>query len=45
MDSLIRTMPGADVPHAGDLVVGVGPAGVTAAQDDNAVVADRTGMT
>ncbi|MGW1752766.1 Atu4866 domain-containing protein [Streptomyces mirabilis] len=45
MDPLIGTMTGADLLFVGSLVVGVGPAIVTAAQDDNAIVVDCTGMT
>jgi len=45
MDPLIGTMPGADVLLVGALIVGVGPGIVTAAQDDNAIVVDCTGMT
>lgn len=45
MDPLIGTMPGADVLLVGALVVGIGPGIVTAAQDDNAIVVDCTGMT
>ncbi|XES01021.1 hypothetical protein HEP87_61740 [Streptomyces sp. S1D4-11] len=45
MDPLIGTLTGADLLFVGSLVVGVGPAIVTAAQDDNAIVVDCTGMT
>ncbi|MFF0449631.1 Atu4866 domain-containing protein [Streptomyces sp. NPDC004609] len=45
MDPLIGTLPGADVLLVGALIVGVGPGIVTAAQDDNAIVVDCTGMT
>ncbi|WP_246339170.1 hypothetical protein [Streptomyces lunaelactis] len=45
MDPLIGTMHGADVLLVGALIVGVGPGIVTAAQDDNAIVVDCTGMT
>ncbi|MFD7226045.1 Atu4866 domain-containing protein [Streptomyces sp. NPDC059892] len=45
MDPLIGTMTGADLLYVGSLIVGVGPAIVTAAQDDNAIVVDCTGMT
>ncbi|MFF4354402.1 Atu4866 domain-containing protein [Streptomyces sp. NPDC001530] len=45
MDPLIGTMTGADVLLVGALIVGVGPGIVTAAQDDNAIVVDCTGMT
>ncbi|MFJ1578419.1 Atu4866 domain-containing protein [Streptomyces sp. NPDC088182] len=45
MDPLIGTMTGADLLCVGSLIVGVGPAIVTAAQDDNAIVVDCTGMT
>ncbi|MFE1198136.1 Atu4866 domain-containing protein [Streptomyces olivaceoviridis] len=45
MDPLIGTMTGADVLIVGSVVVGVGPGIVTAAQDDNAIVVDCTGMT
>lgn len=45
MDPLIGTMSGADVLLVGAVIVGVGPGIVTAAQDDNAIVVDCTGMT
>ncbi|MEV5999715.1 Atu4866 domain-containing protein [Streptomyces griseomycini] len=45
MDPLIGTMTGADILFVGSLIVGVGPSIVTAAQDDNAIVVDCTGMT
>ncbi|MDN3250115.1 MULTISPECIES: Atu4866 domain-containing protein [unclassified Streptomyces] len=45
MDPLIGTMTGADILFVGSLIVGVGPAIVTAAQDDNAIVVDCTGTT
>ncbi|WP_309064066.1 Atu4866 domain-containing protein [Streptomyces sp.] len=45
MDPLIGTMTGADILFVGPLIVGVGPAIVTAAQDDNAIVVDCTGTT
>ncbi|MGX9885202.1 Atu4866 domain-containing protein [Streptomyces sp. NPDC002276] len=45
MDPLIGTLTGADVLLVGALLVGVGPGIVTAAQDDNAIVVDCTGMT
>ncbi|MET9372301.1 Atu4866 domain-containing protein [Streptomyces griseoflavus] len=45
MDPLIGTMTGADILFVGDLIVGVGPGIITAAQDDNAIVVDCTGMT
>ncbi|MFE3138516.1 Atu4866 domain-containing protein [Streptomyces scopuliridis] len=45
MDPLIGTMTGADLLFVGPLVVGVGPAIVTAAGDDNAIVVDCTGLT
>ena len=45
MDPLIGTMTGADMLFVGDLIVGVGPGIITAAQDDNAIVVDCTGMT
>ncbi|MDV9173249.1 amidohydrolase, partial [Streptomyces sp. W16] len=45
MDPLIGTLVGADVLLVGALLVGVGPGIVTAAQDDNAIVVDCTGMT
>ncbi|GGJ48413.1 Atu4866 domain-containing protein [Streptomyces brasiliensis] len=45
MDPLIGTMLGADILFVGSLIVGVGPGIVTAAQDDNAIVVDCTGMT
>ncbi|MFI0511082.1 Atu4866 domain-containing protein [Streptomyces sp. WSLK1-5] len=45
MDPLIGTMAGADILFVGSLIVGVGPAIVTAAEDDNAIVVDCTGMT
>ncbi|MGX1372873.1 hypothetical protein RKD19_008232 [Streptomyces canus] len=45
MDPLIGTMTGADILFVGSLIVGVGPAIVTAAEDDNAIVVDCTGMT
>lgn len=45
MDPLIGTMTGADLLFVGSLTVGVGPGIVTAAQDDNAIVVDCTGMT
>ncbi|MFE4664937.1 Atu4866 domain-containing protein [Streptomyces sp. NPDC056716] len=45
MDPLIGTMTGADLLFVGSLIVGVGPAIVTAAQDDNAIVVDCVGMT
>ncbi|MFE7572614.1 Atu4866 domain-containing protein [Streptomyces sp. NPDC057539] len=45
MDPLIGTMTGADVLLVGALLVGVGPGIITAAQDDNAIVVDCTGMT
>ncbi|MEV4286797.1 Atu4866 domain-containing protein [Nonomuraea bangladeshensis] len=45
MDPLIGTMTGADVLFVGSLIVGVGPGIVTAAEDDNAIVVDCTGMT
>lgn len=45
MDPLIGTMNGADLLLAGSLVVGVGPAIITAAGDDNAIVVDCTGLT
>jgi hypothetical protein len=44
-DPLIGTMNGADVLLVGALIVGVGPGIITAAQDDNAIVVDCTGMT
>jgi hypothetical protein len=44
-DPLIGTMTGADVLLVGSVIVGVGPGIVTAAQDDNAIVVDCTGMT
>ncbi|WP_077800893.1 Atu4866 domain-containing protein [Streptomyces sp. JHA26] len=44
MDPLIGTMTGADILFVGSLIVGVGPSIVTAAQDDNAIVVDCTGM-
>ncbi|MFI6036063.1 Atu4866 domain-containing protein [Streptomyces sp. NPDC051315] len=43
-DPLIGTMTGADVLLVGSVIVGVGPGIVTAAQDDNAIVVDCTGM-
>ncbi|MBT3166217.1 Atu4866 domain-containing protein [Streptomyces sp. Vc74B-19] len=43
-DPLIGTMTGADILLVGDLIVGVGPGIVTAAEDDGAVVVDCTGM-
>jgi len=45
MDPLIGTMTGADVLLVGALLVGVGPGIITAAQDDNAIVVDCTGLT
>ncbi|MDG9695380.1 MULTISPECIES: Atu4866 domain-containing protein [unclassified Streptomyces] len=45
MDPLIGTMTGADILFVGDLIVGVGPGIITAAQDDNAIVVDCTGTT
>ncbi|MFI6406854.1 Atu4866 domain-containing protein [Streptomyces sp. NPDC050548] len=45
LDPLIGTLTGADVLLVGALLVGVGPGIVTAAQDDNAIVVDCTGMT
>ncbi|XUL92496.1 Atu4866 domain-containing protein [Streptomyces galilaeus] len=45
MDPLIGTLAGADVLLVGALLVGVGPGIITAAQDDNAIVVDCTGMT
>lgn len=45
MDPLIGTLTGADVLLVGALLVGVGPGIITAAQDDNAIVVDCTGMT
>ncbi len=45
MDPLIGTMTGADLLFVGSLLVGVGPGIITAAQDDNAIVVDCTGMT
>ncbi|MGW2146239.1 Atu4866 domain-containing protein [Nonomuraea bangladeshensis] len=45
MDPLIGTMTGADILFVGSLIVGVGPGIVTAAEDDNAIVVDCTGMT
>ncbi|GGK00594.1 hypothetical protein GCM10011583_35060 [Streptomyces camponoticapitis] len=44
-DPLIGTMTGADLLLVGSLIVGVGPGIVTAAQDDNAIVVNCTGMT
>ncbi|MFI8202586.1 Atu4866 domain-containing protein [Streptomyces sp. NPDC085937] len=44
-DPLIGTMTGADILIVGDLIVGVGPGIVTAAEDDGAVVVDCTGTT
>ncbi|MEQ8145183.1 Atu4866 domain-containing protein [Streptomyces sp. OP7] len=44
-DPLIGTMTGADILLVGDLIVGVGPGIVTAAEDDGAVVVDCTGTT
>ncbi|MFJ4648230.1 Atu4866 domain-containing protein [Streptomyces bobili] len=44
-DPLIGTMTGADVLLVGSVIVGVGPGIVTAAQDDDAIVVDCTGMT
>ncbi|MFF4801203.1 Atu4866 domain-containing protein [Streptomyces sp. NPDC001351] len=41
VDPLSGTVTGADGP----LIVGVGPGSVTAAEDDNAIVVDCTGMT
>jgi imidazolonepropionase-like amidohydrolase len=45
MDPLIGAMVGADILFVGSLIVGVGPGIVTAAEDDNAIVVDCTGMT
>ncbi|MEW2080010.1 Atu4866 domain-containing protein [Streptomyces sp. NPDC013433] len=45
MDPLIGTLTGADVLLVGSVIVGVGPGIITAAQDDNAIVVDCTGMT
>ncbi|GDY71185.1 hypothetical protein SAV31267_006700 [Streptomyces avermitilis] len=45
MDPLIGAMVGADILSVGSLIVGVGPGIVTAAEDDNAIVVDCTGMT
>ncbi|GAA1733163.1 Atu4866 domain-containing protein [Nonomuraea bangladeshensis] len=45
LDPLIGTMTGADILFVGSLIVGVGPGIVTAAEDDNAIVVDCTGMT
>ncbi|AZQ35423.1 amidohydrolase [Streptomyces cyaneochromogenes] len=45
MDPLIGTMTGADILFVGSLAVGVGPGIVTAAEDDNPIVGDCTGMT
>lgn len=45
LDPLIGSMTGADLLFVGSLIVGVGPAIVTAAEDDNAIVVDCTGMT
>lgn len=45
MDPLIGTMTGADLLFVGSLLVGVGPGIITAADDDNAIVVDCTGMT
>ncbi|AUH40022.1 Atu4866 domain-containing protein [Streptomyces sp. CMB-StM0423] len=45
MDPLIGTVSGADLLFVGSLVVGVGPAIISAAGDDNAIVVDCTGMT
>ncbi|MDW6064269.1 Atu4866 domain-containing protein [Streptomyces sp. FXJ1.4098] len=45
MDPLIGAMTGADVLIVGSVVVGVGPGIITAAQDDDAIVVDCTGMT
>ncbi|MBT3153375.1 Atu4866 domain-containing protein [Streptomyces sp. CHD11] len=45
MDPVIGTMTGADLLLVGSLLVGVGPGIITAAQDDNAIVVDCTGMT
>ncbi|MEU3729206.1 Atu4866 domain-containing protein [Streptomyces sp. NPDC033538] len=45
MDPVIGTMTGADLLLVGSLLVGVGPNIVTAAQDDDAIVVDCTGMT
>ncbi|MCO6010456.1 Atu4866 domain-containing protein [Actinoallomurus purpureus] len=44
-DPLIGTMTGADLLFVGALIVAVGPALITAAEDDNAIVVDCTGMT
>lgn len=45
MDPLIGALVGADILFVGSLIVGVGPGIVTAAEDDNAIVVDCTGMT
>ncbi|CAL9592094.1 hypothetical protein SUDANB121_05278 [Nocardiopsis dassonvillei] len=45
MDPLIGTMTGADILFVGPLIVAVGPSLFTAAEDDNAIVVDSTGMT
>ncbi|MFJ3308382.1 Atu4866 domain-containing protein [Streptomyces sp. NPDC086549] len=45
MDPLIGAMVGADILFVGSLIVGAGPGIVTAAEDDNAIVVDCTGMT
>lgn len=44
-DPLIGTMTHADLLLVGSLIVGVGPGIITAAEDDNAIVVDCTGMT
>ncbi len=45
MDPMLGTMTGADLLFLGPLIVGVGPGLITAAEDDNAIVVDCTGMT
>ncbi|MFF2173338.1 Atu4866 domain-containing protein [[Kitasatospora] papulosa] len=45
MDPMLGTMTGADLLFLGPLIVGVGPGLITAAEDDNAIVVDCTGLT